>query len=228
MSGLLSRIAAAMRAANPAPAPAAPPAPPAPPPFKRELTAQDFERAARELAVPVAAVRAVAEVESRGSGFLPAPDTRPTILYEAHVFHRLTSGRHRMAVDRRGVALSVPRWDRSLYGSAGARQWERLEDAAKLDAEAAHASCSWGIFQVLGSNAKSLGYPSAQDFAREMARGADAHLDALVRFIRSNGLADELRSRDWAGFAARYNGPRFRENRYDEKLAAAFARWSRA
>ena len=225
MSGLLSRIAAAVRASNPA---SAAPAPPTPAPvFQRELTAADFERAARELDVPVAAVRAVAEVESRGSGFLPAPDNRPVILFEAHIFHRLTAGRFRMSVDRRGVALSVARWDRTLYGAAGARQHERFEDASKLDPEAAAGACSWGLFQVLGSNARSLGYPSAIAFSEEMRRGAGAHLDALVQFIQVNRIADELRHQDWEGFARVYNGPQFRANNYHTKLAAAFAKWSR-
>lgn len=227
MAGLLSRIAAALRASGTAPAAPAPaPAPAAPPPFKRDLDAGDFERAAQALDVPVAALRAVAEVESRGSGFLPEPDRRPVILFEAHIFHRQTGGRFLAARDRRGVALSVPRWDRTLYGREGVWQWDRYEDAAKLDPEAAAAACSWGAFQILGTNARSLGYASAAAFAREMHRGADAHLDALVAFIRANGLADELRRRDWQGFAVRYNGPRFRENRYDEKLARAYERWA--
>jgi len=38
-----------------------------------------------------------------------------------------------------------------------------------------------------------------------------------------NALADELIRHDWAGFARGYNGPAFRQNRYDEKLSAAYA-----
>jgi hypothetical protein len=40
--------------------------------------------------------------------------------------------------------------------------------------------------------------------------------------------ADALRQRDWAAFARGYNGPGYRANRYDAKLAQAFARHSSA
>ena len=56
------------------------------------LTAADFARAAKNLNVEIAAIRAVAEVEAAGAGFLP--DGRPAILYEAHVFHKETGGKH--------------------------------------------------------------------------------------------------------------------------------------
>ncbi len=46
----------------------------------------DLQRAASTLGVPLASVRAVNEVESRGAGFLP--DGRPVILFERHVMYR--------------------------------------------------------------------------------------------------------------------------------------------
>ena len=95
--------------------------------IQTELTDEDFKRAAATLNVEVAAVRAVAEVEAAGRGFLA--DGRPQILYEAHIFHRLTNGEHTGARDRRGVALSVPRWERSLYGAGGAAQRSRARYA---------------------------------------------------------------------------------------------------
>ena len=45
-----------------------------------------------------------------------------------------------------------------------------------------------------------------------------------IAFIRAIGLADELRKQDWAAFAHAYNGAGYRANKYDTKLAAAFAR----
>ena len=64
------------------------------------LTDADFARAAKALNVEVAAIRAVAEVEAAGAGFLP--DGRPAILYEAHIFHAETKGKH--AAPRIGAA----------------------------------------------------------------------------------------------------------------------------
>jgi hypothetical protein len=191
-----------------------------------ELTNEDFERAAKALGCDVPTVRAVAEVEAAGKGFLP--DGRPQILYEAHVFHRLTNGRHAAEKDRRGAALSVPKWDKSLYGRGGAAQHERLEDAASHDWDAAHKAASWGMFQILGSNYGVVGYPSIQSFVDAMHWGAGAHLDAFVAFVKSNKLDVALRNHDWETFARRYNGTGYVANQYDTKLEQAWKKWSRA
>jgi hypothetical protein len=188
------------------------------------LTDADFARAAAALNVEVAAVRAIAEVEAAGRGFLP--DGRPQILYEAHIFDRQTQGRHRQARDANGVRLSVPNWDRTLYGRAGAPQHDvRLAGAARLDWAAAHRSCSWGLFQILGTNHAAVGHPVIEGFVAAMHAGAGPHLDAFVGFVQTNRLDGHLRTRDWQAFARGYNGPSFAANRYNQKLATAYARW---
>lgn len=189
------------------------------------LTAADFAAAADLLQVNVATIRAVAEIESAGAGFLA--DGRPSILYEAHIFGRLTQHRHNNARDTRGVALSARSWNRTLYGRAGVHQHDvRLSGAAALDWEAAHQACSWGLFQILGTNHRIVGHPRIRDFVQAMNQGARPHLDAFVQFIRANKLDGALRRRDWAGFARGYNGPAFAQNSYDRKLAAAYTRWA--
>ena len=42
--------------------------------------------------------------------------------------------------------------------------------------------------------------------------------------MRANSLADELQRKDGAGFPSRYNGPAYATNRYDQKMAEAYAR----
>ena len=187
------------------------------------LAQADFERAAAALNVEVAAIKAVAEVESSGKGFLP--DGRPEILYEAHVFHAVTKGAHATAKDRRGIALSSQKWNRALYGRTGAAQHDRYEDARKLDADAANQACSWGPFQLLGQNYKSCGFDSSQAFVDALwTGGAPANLDAFVNFIKANGLAKPLRDKNWAAFARGYNGPAYAQNAYDKKMAQAYVR----
>jgi hypothetical protein len=203
------------------PVPAPKPEPPKPV-LKTALGPEDFARAAAAIGAEVAAVKAVAEVESRGAGFLA--DGRPTILFEAHVFHRQTKGRFAGARDRRGVALSVPAWDRSLYGKTGAWQWDRLEDAMKLDREAALRSASWGIFQIMGFNHVAAGHPTVEGFAEAMRSGAGPQLDAFVSFLKSSGLSQHLAAKDWRRFARGFNGPGFEKNAYDTKIAAAYAK----
>jgi hypothetical protein len=192
-------------------------------PDLKTLTDADFARAAKQLNVEAAAIRAVAEVEAAGSGFLP--DGRPQILYEAHIFHQHTKGAHANAKDRRGVKLSSPKWDRSLYGASGAAQHDRLEDAAKLSWDAAHKSASWGMFQILGLNHDAAGHQDLKTFVDAMHSGPAAHLDAFVGFIRANHLDGALRAKNWASFARGYNGPGYAKNAYDKKMAAAYAQW---
>jgi hypothetical protein len=190
------------------------------------LTEDDYARAAKALNVEVAAIKAVAEVESAGSGFLP--DGRPSILYEAHIFHQHSKGAHAGAKDRRGVALSSPSWNRALYGATGAAQHNRYEDARALNADAANKACSWGMFQILGANHKACGFDTSQEFVDAMwTGGASAHLDAFVKFIQANKLDGALRAKNWAAFAKGYNGPAYAQNAYDKKMAAAYARWSK-
>jgi hypothetical protein len=189
------------------------------------LTNEDFARAAKELGVEVAAIRAVAEVEAAGAGFLP--DGRPAILYEAHIFHKETNGKHVNVKDRRGVKLSSPTWNKNLYGATGAAQHSRYEDARALDADAANKACSWGTFQILGQNHKACGFGASQDFVDAMwTGGASAHLDAFVKFIQADPkLHGALRAKQWATFARIYNGPGYAANAYDQKMASAYARW---
>ncbi|PHK92937.1 peptidoglycan-binding protein [Pseudoroseomonas rhizosphaerae] len=187
--------------------------------MQRHLTQEDLQRAAARMGCDVAAVQAIASVESSGEGFLP--DGRPVILYEAHIFGRVTGYKYATR-DSRGKPISSRTWDRSLYGPTGDHQWNRMRIAEALNRDAAWKACSWGMFQVLGENHRAAGFPTVEAFVQAMESGAGAHLDAAVGFILTNGLAGHLRNRAWAAFARGYNGPGFAANQYDTKLAAAY------
>ena len=196
-----------------------------PEPPRLELIAKDFAQAAQSLDVDVATIRAVAEVEAAGRGFLT--DGRPQILFEAHIFGRLTEHRYAHLRDSSGKPLSSRSWDRSLYGRTGDWQHQRLDAAAQAGIDTwgfAHQSASWGLFQIMGFNHVVCGYRTIEGFVEAMFAGAPFHLDAFVAFIKSRGLAPALKRRDWAAFARAYNGPAFSQNSYDTKLAAAYAR----
>lgn len=171
-----------------------------------------IQEAADEIGCDVAAVKAVIDVESRG-GFLP--DTRPKILFERHVFSKRTGGRF----DDSHPDISSR--DPGGY-KGGAAEYDRMLRAAALDRKAALESASWGAFQIMGYHHNALGTPDVEDFCRGMCNSEDDHLSAFVRFVKLNKLDDELRRRDWAGFARGYNGPAYLKNRYDTKLAAAY------
>ncbi len=183
------------------------------------LTDEDYRRAATALGCEAAAIRAVAEVECGGrTGFLP--DGRPRILFESRVFSKLTGGRH----DAAHPDISTPRWIRNYVGGAG--EHDRLGRAMQLDREAALKAASWGKFQILGLNHSRVGSKTVDEFVEAQKRSEKEHLDAFVKFILSHDLSDELRDRRWADFARRYNGPRYAENRYDQKMAEAYARYA--
>src|SRR3546814_13440508 len=93
--------------------------------MEREVSPDCWKRLATTLEVQLAALRAVAEVESSGSGFLKTPSVKPKVLFEGHAFHRLTGGR----IDESHHGLRYPRWDRKNYYGSLAGEWEGPEAA---------------------------------------------------------------------------------------------------
>lgn len=184
------------------------------------LTQQDFADCAKDLDCQEAAIRAVVDVESAGGGFLP--DGRPKILFEAKYFHKLTGGKY----DKSNPNISSPVWDKKLY-KGGAKEWDRLNEAAALDRNAALQSASWGLFQIMGANYKACGFASVDDFVAAMEKSEGEQLKAFASFVRSSRLDGYLRSRNWASFAKGYNGPGYAQNKYDQKLAAAYGKYSK-
>lgn len=183
------------------------------------LSPDDIAREAVLLNVDPAVVHAVCDIEAGGAGFLP--DGRPKILFEAHVFHKLTGGHF----DDKWPSISSPTWNRALYGPGGAHQYMRLQFATALDRGSALQSCSWGMFQVMGSNYKTCGFLDVEAFVQAMMQSEGAHLDAFAAFCRSNNLDRSLRSHDWAGFARGYNGSG-QVALYASRLEAAYRKWT--
>jgi hypothetical protein len=182
------------------------------------LTEDDYKKAADKLGCDVAAVKAVAEVESGPHGaFLPSGD--PVILFERHKFSKFTGGKYDHT--NPGISNRTP----GGYGAVS-QQPARYQEAAALDADAAGQSCSWGRFQVMGFHWKDLGYPSLKDFIDGMYVSEANHLDAFLRFIEKNGLAKHLKNKNWAALAQGYNGVNYKINKYDDKLAAAYRKHS--
>lgn len=181
----------------------------------------DLPMVGREIGVGEDEIHAVLDVEAAGSGF--DKQGRPKMLFEPHVFWReLGPGAKR---DRAAAGgLAYPRWKPGAYPKDS---YPRLIKAMAIDEEAALRSASWGLGQVMGFNAGAAGYPSAQAMVAHFIDDEEHHLRAMIRFIVTNKLDDELRRHDWKGFARGYNGPGFAKNGYDRKLAASFARWQK-
>jgi hypothetical protein len=183
---------------------------------KMGISDVDYQNEASSLNVEVAAIKAVAEVESSVGAF--DQDGRPTILYERHYFHRLTMGKY----SSKYPDTSNP--ERGGYGKFSA-QYPKLERAYKLDPDTALRSASWGRFQIMGDNFRIAGFESAAWFVNAMTRAKTEHLRAFSRFVQSNGkMLAALRNKDWASFAAAYNGSAYKDNDYDTKIEAVYQR----
>ena len=88
------------------------------------------------------------------------------------------------------------------------------------------ASCSWGMFQIMGFNYHLAGAFDIINYVAEAKRSEAAHLMAFGEFIKSTSLLDALREKRWADFARGYNGAGYRVNKYDERLEKAYLRHS--
>jgi len=190
----------------------------------KKLSDEIIKDTAKDLGVDAAALKAVVKVESAGSGFLS--DGRPKILFEGQVFWRELKKRN---VDPTQYAAGNPEilyehWTKKHYrGKEG--EYDRLERAKLLNKEAALCSASWGLFQIMGFNYKAAGFDTVDSFVEAQYKDEGEHLQAFCNFMKHEKILSHLKDKNWAEFARRYNGPAFKKNRYDEKIAAAYQQY---
>lgn len=186
------------------------------------LKYEDYERVARWLDVEVAAIKAVAEVETGGRGGFLA-DGRPAILFEGHVFwQRLKLYGISPADCMRGnEEILHLEWTRRYY-KGGAREYGRLEQAMRIHERAALESASWGAFQIMGFNYAKCGCSDVNELVERMKAGVAEQLMLWAEFIRHSGLDYCLRHHKWALFAFRYNGKGYKSNNYDKLIEKAY------
>jgi hypothetical protein len=190
--------------------------------FDRDVIAA-IEKVAAEAGVEAPALLAVAEVESGGRAFAIVDGRRePLIRFEGHYFDRRLSEQSR---DRaRALGLASPKAGAVPNPRAQSHPWALVERAAAIDREAAWESVSWGLGQVMGAHWARLGYADVASMVAEARDGVEGQTRQMLRFIQKAGLSEALRRRDWTAFARGYNGPAYRRNAYDTRLAAAYAR----
>ncbi len=179
------------------------------------LSAAGFQSALTSLGIDAATLWAMMAVETPGCGYLV--DRRPQILFERHIFSRLTGGQY----DQTNPDISNPVG--GGYGAGGAAQYARLAEAVVLDQDHALESASWGLGQVLGTNYTSLHYASVDAMVADMCATEDAQLAAVVGFVVTNRLATALQNQQWATYASGYNGHGYAANHYDTRLASHYS-----
>lgn len=191
-----------------------------------EAVIREITRTAEEFGIDPAGLLAIAEVESNGVAFARFLGRRePLIRFEAHYFDRRLSGDKRAAARVKGLA--APMAETIPNPKEQAARWSMLEKAAAIDAKAAYESTSWGLGQVMGAHWAWLGYASVHALVGEARSGAASQARLMARYVDKAGLREALNRRDWAAFARAYNGPGYKQNAYDRKIAAAHARYTK-
>jgi hypothetical protein len=187
---------------------------------KLTLDNSDFYAAGKNLGVEPAAIKAVATVESSGSGFYD--DGFPTILFERHKFYKHAPVAKRDEwMDQYPEICNKTSTPKGGYGDKLAQKI-KFNIAFGLDKQAAMKACSWGMFQELGENFADCGFADVGKFVDTMKSGAPGHLDIFVRSIKHRKLEPKMKAHDWAGFAENYNGQNYKKFNYDTKIAAAY------
>ena len=180
-----------------------------------KLTDQDFAFVAEELGVEVAAIKAVVLIETNNQmqGFW-APGV-PVINFDKVMYNRF---RQKVASKEGAKGEKVPA---GLSGHA-LREWTQLIDARKVNAQGANMGTFWGMFQIGGFNYKLCGCETVDEFVKLMSESEFRQLELFATFIRKGGMLDDLKKRNWAGFARKFNGPRYAKRGYHTKMAAAY------
>ena len=187
--------------------------------MSKKLTDKQLAGLARKYGFPEDVVRAVVEVESRGSGF--DSQGRVTILFEPHIFYReINDPRIRDTAVQKGLAYRT--WGTLKYPKDS---YPRFSQAFALDPVAAMKSCSWGMGQVMGFNHVAAGFDEVGLMVDAFKESEANQIEGMLAFIKEEGLDDELMAKNWSAFARGYNGPGYAKNGYHTKLKKAFDKW---
>lgn len=188
----------------------------------------DLPRIAQEIGAGEDEVHMLLEVETAGSSF--DSKRRPKLLFEPHKFYAGLAGAERDEAVRLGLAY--PRWGMKPYPK---ESYTRLGQAVEINQREALEACSWGGPQIMGENFKLAGFANVYDMVNAFCEDEDNHIEAMIGFVRSVGLDDDLRRlaaltrpttpEDCRIIARVYNGPGYEKNKYHEKMAAAHNKW---
>lgn len=185
-----------------------------------KLTDEDFRIVAEELGVEVAAIKAVVSIEAGSAmkGFW-APGV-PVINFDRAMYNRFRS----KAPDKSGAkGEKVPA---GLSGYA-LREWTQLINARKSNAQGANMGTFWGMFQIGGFNYKLCGCESVDEMVRLMSYSELEQLELFATFITNAGMLPDLKKKNWAGFARKYNGASYARRGYHTKMANAYAKFKK-
>lgn len=184
------------------------------------VTLKDIGDGAASIRIETACLLALIEVEARGRGF--GRFGRVKALYEPHHFSAYTGGKY----DETHPHLSSPYWNRSLYGVPPHGVFEQIDEASRLDLNAAIKATSWGFGQLMGMHHKKLGFVHPIDMVDDARKGEPNQLRQMIDLIRAEGADTHLRSHDFDAFSRIWNGPGYKKNGHARKMRAAYRKHS--
>ena len=190
----------------------------------QKLEPSDIAAVAKAMGIEEAALRAVLQVETGGKGY--DAKNRPKALFERHIFYKQLATKPDLQANAVGAGLAYPKWGEKPYPPNSDGVYSEISAACDIDREAALQSTSWGLGQLMGFNYRLAGCASVDEMVQQAQESEVNQLRQWVNFVKSSGLLNELQRKDWAGFAAKYNGPAYAKNNYDGKLAAAYEKFS--
>jgi hypothetical protein len=186
----------------------------------KRIFPEDFLDIAEKNGIEYAALQAVCEIEAKSTGFTSA--NALICLYEPHVAYKYSTGAIRAALVKAGLAYQ--KWGTKPYPRTS---YPSIDECAKIAGEEiACLSTSWGLPQMMGFNHKACGYDTALNMVKSFAESEYNQVEAMVEFIKASpSMFKALNGHDWATFARYYNGAGYAKNKYDQKLAKAYAYW---
>lgn len=186
-----------------------------------QLTEEDFRIVAEELGVEIAVIKTVVLIEAgtQMKGFW-APGI-PVINFDKTMYSRFRS---KASSSAGAKGEKVPE---GLTGYA-LREWTQLINARKINAQGANMGTFWGMFQIGGFNYKLCGCESVDEFVKRMAQSELEQLELFAAFITHAGMLEDLRKKNWAAFARKYNGPGYAKRGYHTKMANAYTKFQAA
>lgn len=182
------------------------------------LTDDDYLLVAEEMGVEVAVIKAVVRIEAGASlqGFY-APGV-PVVNFDRKMYNKARPASNVKAP----ASEQVPEGITSAYGR---KEWSQLVAARKVNRDKANMGAFWGMFQIGGFNYRLCGCESVQEFVDRMSYSEFEQLQLFVNFIVNSGMLADLKNKNWAAFARKYNGPSYKARGYHTRMAREYNKY---
>jgi len=164
---------------------------------------------AQRLGIEPAFAMAIITVEAGKVGL--TSDGKPVIRFEPHVFNKQLASR---GIEKHGGWGSSTLTGRNVDGvsceGGQANEHACFQKALQINKDAAYNSMSMGLGQIMGFNAGTAGYPSAENMFQSFSAGGGGEVEqikAMFRLIeKTPAQLSACRRKDFGAFTRAYNG----------------------